>query len=130
MLDHLTLLVKDYEKARRFYLAALAPLSYEPVVELTRDVIPDLPCDRTCGLGAGGKPDLWLRESIEVTPTHIAFTASKRVIVNAFHEAAIAAGATDHGLPGLRPHYHGNYYAAFVIDPNGYNLEVVCHLAE
>ena len=127
MIDHLTLLVRDYDKSRAFYLAALKPLGYEPVMELSKETFPDLPCDRTCGLGAGGKPDLWLRPADAVSPTHVALTAPNRAAVDAFHKAALAAGAEDHGAPGLRPHYHPNYYGAFVIDPEGYNLEVVCH---
>ena len=127
MLDHITLLVRNYEASKTFYLAALKPLHYELVMEVSREQIPDLPFERGGGFGAGGKPDLWLRPSDSIAATHVAFTAADRATVDAFYEAAMAAGAKDHGKPGLRPHYHPNYYGAFVIDPDGYNLEVVCH---
>lgn len=126
VLDHLTLLVTDYDRSREFYLSALAPLGVEMVMELTRAQIPSLGVDKTCGMGQG-KPTLWLSPSASVTPTHIAFTAPDRTTVDAFHRAALAAGAKDNGAPGVRPHYHPDYYGAFVIDPDGYNIEVVCH---
>lgn len=127
MIDHITLLVSDYNRARAFYLKALAPIGYGLVMELSRQQIPDLPCERFCGLGEAQKPDLWLRPSDQVAPTHVALRAKSRAQVDAFHAAALDAGATDNGAPGLRPQYHPNYYGAFVIDPDGYNLEVVCH---
>jgi len=130
MIDHITLLVENYERSRDFYLAALAPLGYGLVMEVTREMIPDLPFERAGGLGVGGKPDLWLRPSPTVTPTHVALAAKGRATVDAFHSAALAAGAKDNGAPGLRRHYHPSYYGAFVIDPDGYNLEVVCHEPE
>jgi catechol 2,3-dioxygenase-like lactoylglutathione lyase family enzyme len=126
MLDHLTLPVTDYERSKAFYLAALAPLGYQLVMELSREQIPDLPVPRTCGIGPG-RPILWLRPAKDVTPTHVAFGADRRALVDDFHRAALAAGATDHGAPGPRPHYHSGYYGAFVLDPDGYNLEAVCH---
>lgn len=119
MIDHLTLHVADYARSRDFYLRALAPLGYELVME---------PAPRVCGLGAGGKPDLWLNQSDSpTTPTHLAFAAANRDAVDAFHRAALAAGARPNGDPGLRAEYHANYYGAFVIDLNGHNLEAVCH---
>jgi catechol 2,3-dioxygenase-like lactoylglutathione lyase family enzyme len=128
MIDHITLLVSNYERSRDFYLAALKPLGYALVMELTREMIPDLPFPKSGGLGAGGKPDLWLRPAGGiVTPTHIAFVANTRADVDAFFAAALAAGARDHGEPGLRPHYHPSYYGAFVLDADGYNVEAVCH---
>lgn len=130
MIDHITLLVKDYDRSRDFYIAALAPLGYALITEITREMIPDLPFEKAGGLGADGKPDLWLRPSASVVPTHLAFSASRRGLVDAFHAAALAAGAEDNGPPGLRPQYHPNYYGAFVIDPDGYNVEVVCHAPE
>lgn len=129
MIDHYTLLVRDYEAAKKFYLAALAPLGIELVMELTQEMLPALTCEICCGMGAGGKPDLWIRPSDELAPTHVAFRASTRAEVDAFHAAALEAGAKDNGAPGLRPHYHPNYYGAFVIDPDGYNVEAVCHTA-
>jgi catechol 2,3-dioxygenase-like lactoylglutathione lyase family enzyme len=130
MIDHLTVLVTNYERSRDFYLKALAPLGYELVMELSREQIPALPVERTGGLGAGGKPDLWIRPSEKLAPMHIAFSCKDRRMVDSFYEAALAAGAVSNGVPGLRPHYHPNYYAAFVLDPDGYNVEAVCHSPE
>lgn len=128
MIDHLTIVVSDYERSKAFYLAALAPLGYVTVMELSREQIPQLPVAKTIGLGVGGKPDVWLRPSSEsITPTHIALRANDRATVDAFHRAALAASAKDNGAPGVRAHYHPGYYGAFVLDPDGYNLEVVCH---
>ena len=128
MIDHITLVVSDYETSKRFYVAALEPLGYRVVMELTRAQIPQLPVEATVGLGAGGKPDLWIRAGDgAITPTHIAFAAESHAVVDAFHRAALAAGAKDNGPPGPRPHYHPGYYGAFVLDPDGYNIEAVCH---
>ena len=80
------------------------------------------------GFGANGKPDLWIGgEGGLQRPIHIAIAAQNRAAVDAFYRAAIAAGGKDNGTPGLRPHYHPNYYAAFVLDPDGHNIEAVCH---
>lgn len=127
MIDHLTLPVGDYAASKAFYLQALEPLGYGLVMELTREQVPQLPVEVTCGLGVAGKPDLWLRPAADVVPTHVAFVAESRAAVDAFHAAALAAGGSDNGGPGLRPHYHPNYYGAFVLDPDGYNVEAVCH---
>jgi len=127
MIDHYTLVVSDYAKSKAFYLAALAPLGVELVMTLTPEMVPELPFPECCGIGAGGKPSLWIRPGDSVTPTHIAFVAPNRDAVDAFHAAALAAGGTDHGAPGLREHYHPTYYGAFVLDPDGYNVEAVCH---
>lgn len=127
MIDHLSLVVSDYDKSKAFYLKALEPLGYALVMELRREQIPNLPFDAGCGLGVQGKPDLWLHPGPSVLPTHVAFRAATRERVRAFYEAAMAAGAKDNGAPGLRPHYHPNYYGAFVFDPDGYNIEAVCH---
>ena len=130
MIDHITLLVSDIERSKAFYLAALAPLGYELVMEITREMVPSLPVDKTCGLGVAGKPDLWLRPTTEpISASHIAFTASSHGQVDTFHQAALDAGALDHGAPGPRPQYHPGYYGAFVLDADGYNVEVVCHQA-
>lgn len=127
MIDHLTLVVSDYQIAKQFFLGALAPLNYELVMELNRDRFPQLPVECTCGLGVAGKPDLWLRPGAPVMPTHVAFRAPNRAAVRAFFDTALALGANDHGAPGVRAHYHPNYYGAFVIGPDGYNIEAVCH---
>lgn len=122
----MTLPVTDLDASLDFYLKALEPLGYALVMDITREQYPQLPVERTCGLGADGKPDLWLKPVDSVTPTHIAFTAVDRATVDAFHAAALAAGGEDNGPPGPRPHYHEHYYGAFAIDPDGYNIEAVC----
>ncbi|WEJ57527.1 VOC family protein [Devosia sp. FJ2-5-3] len=124
MLDHVGILVADWNKAKAFYDAALAPLG----VTLLNQV----PEEYTGGLKVGGygrdKPDFWLTESREPGPgRHYAFSAKTRAEVDAFYAAAMANGGRDNGGPGLRPDYHPNYYAAFVIDPDGNNVEAVCH---
>src|SRR6476659_10113553 len=124
MIDHLGFSVSDYERSKRFYLAALAPLGYTLVMEV-RQSEHDAPA---AGFGAGGKPDFWIGgEGALNKPLHIAIAAKDRAAVDAFYQAALAAGAEDNGAPGLRPHYHANYYGAFVRDPDGHNIEAVCH---
>lgn len=132
MIDHVTLHVSDFGRSLDFYRAALKPLGYAVIMHLTREQIPVLPMSEGAGLGVAGKPDLWLRaaDGGPVVPTHIAIRAGNRAAVDAFHAAALAAGGTDHGAPGLRTQYHPNYYGAFVLDPDGYNLEAVCHSPE
>lgn len=121
MIDHLTLKVRSMATARAFYTAALAPLGYEILMEF----------EGSLGLGAGGKPDLWLVEDpANARPTHLAFTAPTRKAVDAFHAAALAAGGKDNGGPGIRVHYHPSYYGAFVLDDNGHNIEAVIHRPE
>jgi catechol 2,3-dioxygenase-like lactoylglutathione lyase family enzyme len=128
MIDHLTLPVRDVDVAAQKLVAALTPLGYEIVMDLRRADIPVLPYSRFVGLGAGGKPDLWLRPAMSpIDPTHIALRVTERRLVDAFHQAAVAAGLRDDGQPGTRPHYHPEYYAAFVRDENGHSVEVVCH---
>jgi catechol 2,3-dioxygenase-like lactoylglutathione lyase family enzyme len=119
MLDHLTLKVSDLDKAKSFYTAALQPLGYAVMMEF----------NEFAGLGAG-KPDLWLKgDAANVRPSHVALAADDRGAVDAFYEAAMAAGAQDNGKPGVREDYHPTYYAAFVLDSDGNNIEVVCHAA-
>ena len=128
MIDHLTIVVSNYERSKAFYLAALAPLGFGAVMELTRELIPVLPVPATIGIGPAGKPELWLRPWDEpITPVHIALRANDRAAVDAFYRAALEAGAKDNGPPGLRPHYHAHYWGAFVLDPDGHNIEAVCH---
>jgi catechol 2,3-dioxygenase-like lactoylglutathione lyase family enzyme len=129
MLDHYTLLVSDYDRSKTFYLAALASIGYALVMEFGPGQIPGLQ-HKFGGFGPGGKPYLWLKPSTSISPTHVAFTADNRAAVEAFYKAALAAGAKDNGPPGLRLHYHPSYFGAFVIDPDGYNIEVVCHKPE
>jgi catechol 2,3-dioxygenase-like lactoylglutathione lyase family enzyme len=117
MLDHVSLRVQDFRRALEFYKAALAPIGYTVAMEYPGGA----------GLGEPGKPDLWISLTEKSThPTHLAFRTS-RARVDAFHAAALAAGATDNGPPGVRADYHPHYYAAFVYDPEGNNIEVVCH---
>lgn len=130
MIDHLSLPVSDVEATTRAYAAALKPIGYAVVMAFTRAQIPQLPFSQTTGLGAKGKPDLWLRPARHaVDGTHVALRVEHRKDVDAFHEAAIAAGLRDDGGPGVREHYHPHYYAAFVRDADGHSLEVVCHAA-
>ena len=121
MLDHLGIRVSDYARAKRFFESALAPLDYQVVMEFG---------GAAAGFGAAGKPDFWIQQGEPGGPIHIAFASPDRKTVDAFHAAALAAGATDNGAPGLRPEYHPSYYGAFVIDPDGNNVEAVCHRPE
>lgn len=126
-LDHVSLSVSDYARARAFYDKALAPLGITAIMEF----------GTACGYGRDGKPDLWVgqgkmafqtEESVRtITPVHIALAARSREEVDAFYKAAIEAGGKDNGKPGLRPEYHPGYYGAFVIDPDGHNIEAVIH---
>jgi len=117
MIDHISLSVSDYEQSKAFFAAALAPLGYSVLMEF----------GQIAGLGEGGKPDFWINAGVPEKPTHIAFRAADRDVVDAFYRAALAAGGKDNGGPGLRPHYHPNYYGAFVLDRDGNNIEAVCH---
>ena len=128
IIDHFGFGVSDYERAKRFYAEALAPLR----ITLVMEVSPDMnPTGWACGFGRGGKPEFWIGGEGKTTPPmHIAFLADSRAEVRAFHEAALRAGGRDNGGPGLRPQYHANYYGAFVFDLDGHNVEAVCHRAE
>ena len=124
MFDHLGLPVTDLEHARRFYEQVLQPLGIE-VVKSFPDAV-----GLAAGRGRKGEQELWLtRADHAPSPMHIAFAAATRAQVDAFHRAALAAGARDNGAPGLRPQYHDGYYGAFVTGPDGHNPEAVCHLA-
>jgi catechol 2,3-dioxygenase-like lactoylglutathione lyase family enzyme len=116
MIDHLTVRVRDLQKSKAFYAKALAPLGYEVLMEFGESI----------GIGADKKPDLWIAPGKQ-EPMHLAFTARDRTAVDAFYQAALQAGAKDNGKPGIRKEYHPTYYGAFVIDPEGHNLEAVCH---
>jgi catechol 2,3-dioxygenase-like lactoylglutathione lyase family enzyme len=121
MLDHIGLKVADYERAKQFYRDALAALGYTLMMEHGIS---------GCGFGRDGKPDFWLQPGTPSGPLHVAFAAADRTTVAAFHAAALRAGAKDNGGPGLRTEYHPSYYGAFVIDPDGNNVEAVCHRPE
>lgn len=125
LIDHIEIPATDPEAARRFYEAALAPLGVACVLSI--------PANRSAsetprhGLGRDGYPCLWLHGGAAVPGgLHIAFAATDRTAVDAFHEAALAAGGRDNGAPGVRTRYHPTYYAAYVLDPDGNNVEVVC----
>ena len=125
MIDHIGFPVSDYVRAKAFYTQALAPLGYSLIIEVMQD---DRPGEPAAGFGANGKPDFWIGgEGALNKPVHIAILAKDRATVDAFHKAALAAGGRDNGAPGIRAHYHPNYYGAFVLDPDGHNIEAVCH---
>jgi catechol 2,3-dioxygenase-like lactoylglutathione lyase family enzyme len=126
MIDHVGFAVSDIEVSKRFYAAALAPLG----VELLMTVTPDMTeaGGTALGFGRDGKPFFWVGDNERVGEgSHVAFAAGSRSEVDAFHAAALAAGGRDNGGPGLRPHYRPDYYAAFVLDPDGANIEAVCY---
>lgn len=125
MIDHLGITVRNYAASRDFYLKALAPLGIGVVMNVSKEES-RAPGDYM-GLGSQNKPFFWIWQGEALGPMHLCFTAKTRAEVDAFYKAAIAAGARDNGAPGIRAHYHPNYYGAFVIDLNGINLEAVCH---
>jgi len=119
MYDHVSLKVKNYAKSKRFYENALAPLGYKLQGEFG---------GKTAGFGAGETTSLWISEGSPVaTGVHVAFASPTRAAVKAFHAAALKAGGRDNGAPGIREHYTPTYYAAFAHDPDGNNIEAVCH---
>ena len=118
MIDHVKVFVSDLERSRGFYAQALEPLGYRVLLQTAPLII---------GLGAD-RPDFWLELRPEsVTTAHVAFRAERPEMVDAFHRAALDAGGRDNGEPRLRPIYHPRYYGAFVLDPDGNNVEAVCH---
>src|SRR5215470_16515327 len=123
MLDHIGIGVTDYAKAKAFFDRALAPLGIVKIMEVTA-----AQTGSNDGAGYGtDRPFFWIGASEHTLPAHVAFRAKDRATVDVFYKAALAAGGRDNGAPGLRPHYHPNYYGAFVLDPNGHNIEAVCH---
>lgn len=120
MLDHIGIRVSDYDRSKRFYLAALAPLGYKLLFEHPIS---------GAGFGRGGKPDFWIKQGTPSPGLHVAFASDDRATVDAFHRAALAAKGRDNGPPGPRHEYHPAYYGAFVLDPDGHNIEAVCHKA-
>ena len=120
MIDHTGVTVSDVDRSKAFYAAALAPLGYSVLMEF----------EQFAGFGVAPKPDFWIVEGTPNVPAvHVAFRAETRVQVDTFYKAAMAAGGRDNGAPGLRARYHPNYYGAFVLDPDGHNIEAVCHSA-
>jgi catechol 2,3-dioxygenase-like lactoylglutathione lyase family enzyme len=131
MLDHITISVADYEKSKRFYTEALKPLGYSLLIEVEGYAGFG---DATGFVGFGSAENIgpiatfWLYQGEHPSKhTHIAFRASRRDVVDDFHHQAIKAGGQDNGAPGIRAHYHPHYYGAFVYDPDGNNIEAVCH---
>ena len=123
MFDHIGLNVRDYEKSRAFYEQALKPLGHGIAMEFAEH--------KAVAFGTDEKPVFWVCEREPYgTGTHVAFAVDERAKVHAFYDAATAAGGSDNGQPGPRPHYTPTYYAAFVLDPDGNNVEVVCHRPE
>ena len=121
MFDHIGFGVTDLDASKQFFLEALEPIGVSVVMEGPYGI----------GLGQDNKPSLWFHETVDKpAPIHLAFTAEDRQQVDAFYRAALAAGGKDNGSPGLRPKYHQHYYGAFVISPDGHNVEVVCHKPE
>jgi catechol 2,3-dioxygenase-like lactoylglutathione lyase family enzyme len=129
ILDHIGINVSDYDRSKAFYTKALAPLGITVVMEFGKGA----------GFGRDKKPDFWVGQGATsfqkpeqiatITPIHVCFAARSRAEVDAFHAAAIAAGGSDNGKPGIRKEYHPNYYGAFVIDPDGHNVEAAIHTA-
>lgn len=128
MLDHVGFSVADLSRSRAFYVAALAPLGFGVVMDITQEQTGGY---EGTGFGPPGRPQFWIGTGEGLGGrTHVAFTATARAAVDAFYKAAMAAGGRDNGAPGPRPHYHANYYGAFVFDPDGHNIEAVCHAPE
>lgn len=128
MIDHIGVGAGDFDASRRFYEAALAPLGVSVMMEVTPEMSGGY---HGLGMGRDGKPFFWLGNGgPRGAGMHVAFSAATRAEVDGFYAAAMAAGGRDNGPPGLRPHYHPNYYAAFVLDPDRINVEAVCHTPE
>jgi catechol 2,3-dioxygenase-like lactoylglutathione lyase family enzyme len=128
VLDHIGFTVKDFEHSKEFYKRTLMPLGITLMMEITPEQSGG---GSHAGFGKAGKAYFWIgTDGEQKGGMHIAFNAPTRSSVREFYKHAIAGGAKDNGAPGLRPHYHDDYYGAFVIDPNGNNLEAVCHQPE
>jgi catechol 2,3-dioxygenase-like lactoylglutathione lyase family enzyme len=125
MLDHIVFAVGDLDRSKRFYQVALGPLDISVVLEFTAEQTGN---NAHVGFGRQNKPFFWIGTGKPLEGRfHVAFLAATRAAVDAFHRAAIAAGGIDNGPPGIRAHYHPDYYGAFVLDPDGHNVEAVCH---
>jgi len=127
MIDHTGIIVSDFEKSKKFYTEALNPIGYRLLLEFPSSVTGST---NVAGFGEPPKTDFWVAQGTPNDPRiHVAFRVGKRSLIDAFHQAALTAGGRDNGAPGPRPQYHPNYYGAFVLDPDGHNIEVVCHEA-
>ena len=128
MIDHMGIGASDFAASRRFYDAAFAALGIAAVMEVTPEQTGG---NHGIGYGKAGKPVFWVSNGgTRGTAIHVAFSASSRAQVDAFYEAGLKSGGRDNGPPGLRPHYHPGYYGAFLLDPDGINVEAVCHTPE
>jgi len=128
MLDHVGIPVSDYARSLAFYTQALAPLGIGLLMEIGQEEIAGA---RAAGFGTEGNPYFWFGDDgAPGQHSHVAFAVDSRAIVDAFHAAALAAGGRDNGAPGVRERYDPDYYAAFVLDPDGHNIEAVCHRPE
>ena len=130
MIDHTGIFASDFIKSKAFYSEALSAIGYSLLEEFPASVT-----GHTDVAGYGElpepEPDFWVSKGVPNNPPiHVAFRVKTRAQVDAFFKAAIAAGGRDNGPPGLRPHYHPHYYGAFVLDPDGHNIEAVCHSSE
>ena len=121
MIDHLSLPVSDYDQSKSFYQAVLAPLGQTLLMEHAIS---------GGGFGSNFKPSFWIKQGAPTASVHVAFAAEDRASVDEFYKTAISCGAKDNGPPGVRTEYHPGYYGAFVLDPDGNNVEAVCHLPE
>ncbi len=131
MIDHLSTYATDYVVTKRFYESVFKPLDYSIQMEFVAEWNLDFPTQRMCAFGPEGKPIFWIIETKgSYTPRHTAFSTKSRELVNKFHEAGVQNGGTDNGAPRIRPMYHEHYYGAFLIDPDGNNVEAVCHAPE
>lgn len=131
MIDHLSTYAMDFSATRAFYEAALAELGYSVQFEMVLDSDPELPGRRACAFGPEGRSVFWVIEVRDAaSPRHVAFVAKDRQSVAEFHRAGLAAGGQDNGAPGPRPIYHEHYYGSFLTDPDGNNVEAVCHTPE
>ncbi len=125
MIDHAGVSVRDFAVSKAFYVSALGAFGYELLLEFSAA---ETGSSDVAGFGVAPKPDFWIASGEpNVPPIHIAFRVANRGLVDAFHQAAMTAGGRDNGPPGVRAHYHPNYYGAFVLDPDGHNIEAVCH---
>ena len=129
MLDHIVINISDLECSKTFYLATLAPLNYVLIKEFEEAVSFGTTARHGKSKDPGG--DFWIAKGVPQSPRiHFAFSAVSRSVVDKFYNCALAAGGEDNGPPGFRKHYHKHYYAAFIFDPDGYNIEAVCHLPD
>ena len=125
MIDHTGVIVSDYKKSKLFYENALKAIGYKMLIEVPTQYTDGA---GVCGFGEPPKPDFWISEGTPNKPhVHVAFRVDSQKKVDEFYQAAIAAGGRDNGKPGPRPHYHEKYYGAFVLDPDGHNIEAVFH---